>query len=81
MVSGLNDHHYSHGHVDHGNRSSTTQLYEVTFNESTICYSPSLKQWGYADEWAVTLGNATLSQPSNMSFPFPAGSGGARAAG
>jgi hypothetical protein len=42
---------------------SSVQLYEVIFNESALCYT-------YADEWAVTLGSITQSQPSNMTFPF-----------
>jgi hypothetical protein len=42
---------------------SSIQLYEVIFNESALCNS-------YADEWAVTLGNITLGQPSNMTFPL-----------
>jgi hypothetical protein len=39
------------------------QLHRVTFNETT-CMND------YADEWAVTLGNITISQPANATFPF-----------
>jgi hypothetical protein len=43
------------------------QLHKVTFNASSLCPS------GYADEWAVTLGNIILSEPSNVTFPFSGG--------
>jgi hypothetical protein len=42
---------------------SPIQLYKVIFNETALCDS-------YADEWAVTLGNITLSQPSNVTLPL-----------
>jgi hypothetical protein len=40
-------------------------LHKVTFNESGDCGGV------YADPWAVTMGNITISQPSNMTYPFP----------
>jgi hypothetical protein len=45
--------------------SSSIRLWKVTFNETP--FSPEC----YPNRWAVTLGNITLSQPSNMPFPFP----------
>ncbi len=45
---------------------SSIQLHKVTFNEST-CNDD------YPYEWAVTLGNITIGQPSNATFPFPRG--------
>jgi hypothetical protein len=40
-------------------------LHMVTFNESGDCGGV------YANRWAVTMGNITISQPSNMTYPFP----------
>jgi hypothetical protein len=44
---------------------SSIQLHKVTFNETGDCGGV------YADRWAVTMGNITTSQPSNMTYPFP----------
>lgn len=41
-----------------------SKLERVIFNESTICDDQ------YADRWAVTLGDITIVQPSNATFPF-----------
>jgi|GEM_PF-3434295 len=48
---------------------SSIQLHKVTFNESGDCGGV------YADRWAVTLGNITISQPSNTTYPFSSSGG------
>jgi hypothetical protein len=48
---------------------SSIQLHKVTFNESTGCDN------SYADRWAVTLENITISQPSSATLPFSGAQG------
>ena len=49
----------------------SVQLHKVTFNQTGIYCGAGVGKPFFLSEWYVTLGNATIVQPSNATLPFP----------